>query len=97
MFEEFGNDQHLLCVKLTERFPSISTKRPGRVVDTITRIVAPTKPALNGVLRLSGSPLRSYRQRIWEPRIRTAKYRGKFCVYLLPTIAVTTNKNCLRT
>ena len=80
MFDEFGSDQHLLCVELSKRFPSISTKRPGRLVDTITRIVAPTKPSLNGVLRLTGSPLRSYRQRIWEPRVRTAKSRGRLHV-----------------
>ena len=35
MFDEFGSDQHL-CVELSKRFPSISTKRPGRLVDTIT-------------------------------------------------------------
>lgn len=73
MFEEFGSDQQHLCAEISKRFPSISTKRPGRLVDTITRIVAPTKPSLNGALKLTGSPLRSYRQRIWEPRVRTAK------------------------
>ena len=90
MFDEFGSDQHLLCMELSKRFPSISTKRPGRLVDTITRIVAPTKPSLNGVLRLTGSPLRSYRQRIWEPRVRTAKSRGRLHVYfkLLYTIII---------
>ena len=70
-------------MELSKRFPSISTKRPGRLVDTITRIVAPTKPSLNGVLRLTGFPLRSYRQRIWEPRVRIAKSRGRLHVYLL--------------
>lgn len=81
MFEEFGSDHHLLCAEISKRFPSISIKRPGR---TITRIVAPTKPSLNRVAKLTGSPLRSYRQRIWEPRVRTAKKGGRLfgCVYI---------------
>ena len=77
MFEELGSDQHLLCAQISKQFPSMSIKRPGRLVDTITRIVAPTKPSLNRASKLTGSPLHSYRQRIWEPRIRIAKNRGR--------------------
>lgn len=73
MFEEFGSDQYLLCAEISKQFPCISIKRPGRLVDTITRIAAPTKPSLNRVSKLTGSPLRSYRERTWEPRVRTAK------------------------
>ena len=77
LFGEFGSDQHLLCTEISKRFPSVSVKRPSHLVDTITRIIALTKPALNGTLKLSGSPLCSYRQRIWEPRVRTATSGGK--------------------
>ena len=77
LFQEFGSDQHLLCAEMSRLFPSISINRPGRVVDTITRIVAPTKQSLNGTLKLTGSPLRFYRQRIWEPRVRTARSGGR--------------------
>ena len=49
---------------------SPSIKRPGCVVDTIIYIVAPTKQSLNGTTTLTGSPLCSYHQRIWEPRGR---------------------------
>lgn len=80
MYDRFGSDHHLLCAEISKQFPSISTKRPGRLVDTITRIVAPTKPSLNGVSKLAGSPLRSYRQRIWEPRVRSAKSGGSTCI-----------------
>lgn len=84
MFEEFGSD---LCAEISKRFPFISIKRPGRLVDTITRIVAPTKPSLNRVAKVTGSPLRSYRQRIWEPRVRTAKKEvGHLTVYLHSTV-----------
>ena len=83
MFEDFGSDQHLLCAEISRQFPSVSIKRPGRLVDTITRIVAPTKSSLNGAAKLIGSPLCCYRQRTWEPRVRTAKKGGSLfdCVF----------------
>ena len=62
-----GSDHHLLCAEISKKFPSISIKLPGRVADTITCIVAPTKRSLNGTLKLIGSPLRTYRQCIWKP------------------------------
>ena len=40
-FCDYGSDQRLLCVEISKLCPSISTKHPGRLVDTITQIVPP--------------------------------------------------------
>nr|MCH9715538.1 hypothetical protein [Gammaproteobacteria bacterium] len=44
--------------------------RPCRFSETVKRIIAPTKPSLKGDAKLIGSPLTTYRKRIWKPRIR---------------------------
>ena len=36
------------------------------------RIVAPTQPSVIGEPKLTGSPLQTYRKRVWQPRIRNA-------------------------
>ena len=66
-----------------KQFPSISIKHSGHVANTITHIVAPTKRSLNGTLKLTGSPLRTYHQRIWKPRVRTAKSGGRLSIFAL--------------
>lgn len=78
LYAEFGSDDHMLCSEISKRFPSISVKRPGRVADTVSRIVAPaTTVSLNNrTVKLTGSPLRSYRQRVWKPRIRISRSEG---------------------
>ena len=88
LFEEFGSDHHLLCAEISKQFPSISIKRPGRVADTITRTVAPTKRSLNGTLKLTGSPLRTYRQHIWKPRVRTARSGGRLSIFALNNMLI---------
>ena len=60
----------LLCTEICRRYPGISVGRPSRLFDTIQRIVGPTRPSLRGTAKLTGSPLASYRRRVWEPRIR---------------------------
>ena len=78
LYAEIGSDDHMLCSEISKRFPSISVKRPGRVADTVSRIVAPaTTVSLNNrTVKLTGSPLRSYRQRVWKPRIRISRSEG---------------------
>ena len=61
----------LLYSEICRRYPDISVGRPSRLFDTIQRIVGPTRPSLRGTAKLNGSPLASYRRRVWEPRIRT--------------------------
>ena len=75
LYEAFGerpDAAHLLCSEMSKLYPCIRTKRPGRLFDSMKRIVAPTRPSLKGTAKVTGSPLASYRKRIWEPRIRTA-------------------------
>ena len=78
MYTEFGTDDCILCAEISKRFPSISVKRPGRVADSVFRIAAPaTVPALNNsTVKLTGTPLRSYRQRVWKPQIRISTSEG---------------------
>ena len=61
----------LLCSEICRRYPGISVGRRSRLFDTIQWIVGPTGPPLRGTAKLTGSPLASYRRRVWEPRIRT--------------------------
>ena len=72
LYNKYESDQDQLCTAVSERFPSVANTRPGRLYDSISRIVAPTKKALNGTVKLAegGSPLKSYCKRIWEPRVR---------------------------
>ena len=44
--------------------------RPTRFFDAVQRIVGPTRPSLRGSAKLTGSPLASYRRRVWQPRVR---------------------------
>ena len=80
LYEAFGerpDAAHLLCSEMSKLYPCIPTKRPGRLFDSVKRIVAPTRPSLKGAAKVTGSPLASYRKRIWEPRVRTAeRYTG---------------------
>lgn len=53
-------------------YPFINIERPGRLYDTVLRIVAPTHPSIRSDrATLRGTQLKSYRKRIWMPRIRT--------------------------
>ena len=65
----------LLCSEICRRYPGLMIGRPSRLFDTIQRIVGPTRASLRGTAKLTGSPLASYRRRVWEPRIRTT---GKY-------------------
>lgn len=79
LFEQLGdvpNAERVLCAELSKRYSSISVKRPGRTFDRIARIVAPARASVKGEAKLTGSPLRSYCKRVWEPRIRSASLRG---------------------
>ena len=61
----------LLCSEICRRYPNLLVGRPSRLFDTVQRIVGPTRASLRGTAKLTGSPLVSYRRRVWEPRIRT--------------------------
>ena len=75
IFEECDQTSPGDATHLTAAFkkvtPVLNVGRPGRFYDTIVRIVAPTRPALqNEKAALHGTPLHSYRERVWIPRIR---------------------------
>ena len=61
----------LLCVELCQCYPDMKVGRPSRLLDTVKRLIAPTRPNMLGPAKLTGSPLAHYRTRVWEPRIRT--------------------------
>ena len=60
----------ILAQQFKSRFPHIPISRPGRFLDTVRRLAAPTKSSTIGKTPLNGTPLRSYLQRQWIPRIR---------------------------
>ena len=62
--------------KFAKQFPNMMIGRPSRFYDTVKRIAAPTRPSLVGPSKLSGSPLVSYRKRIWAPRLQQAQGNG---------------------
>lgn len=62
----------VFCTELCQRYPHIKIGWPSRLLDTVKRLVAPTRASTLGPAKLTGSPLAHYRKRIWEPRIRTA-------------------------
>ena len=70
-FEGQADAADLLCSEICRRYPNLSVGRPSRLFDTVQRIVGPTRASLRGTAKLTGSPLVSYRRRVWEPRIRT--------------------------
>ena len=73
IFERHEGEKHateLIFSEVRRRYPCVSVSRPTRFFDTVRRIVGPTRPSLRGTAKLTGSPLASYRRRVWEPRIR---------------------------
>lgn len=50
--------------------------RPERFYDTVCRIAAPTKPSLRGKPKLTGTPLATYKRRVWVPKVRHTE--GKY-------------------
>ena len=70
LYEETSDDASILHTKLLERYPNLVVGRPCRLLETVKRIVAPTTPSLRGDAKLHGSPLATYRKRIWKPRVR---------------------------
>lgn len=74
---ESPNDENLLYSKFKVMYPKIYVGRPRRFYETITRLAAPTKHSLQGKCSLTGSPLTSYRKRIWQPRLRNVGMKGR--------------------
>lgn len=58
-------------ILLRKKFPNLRVGRPGHFYETVSRIAAPTKRT-----KLIGSPLSTYRKRLWEPRVRNIRSRG---------------------
>ena len=58
----------LLLDKFRQKYKHVSISRPERFYDTVCRIAAPTRPSLKGTSKLQGSPLVTYRRRIWVPK-----------------------------
>ena len=70
-FEEIEDEANLFSLKLRERYPNVKVGRLGRLLDTVKRLIAPTRPSTVGSAKLLGSPLKHYQKRFWEPCIRT--------------------------
>uniref|UniRef100_A0A1X7U376 Uncharacterized protein n=1 Tax=Amphimedon queenslandica TaxID=400682 RepID=A0A1X7U376_AMPQE len=66
---ESASDDHHFIKKFHEAFPSYNLSRPKRLIETVHRIVAPTKPSLRGPSKLNGSSLLAYRRRMWKPHV----------------------------
>ena len=66
----------LLCSKICKQYPNICVSRPMRLFDTIKRIAGPTRPSLRGPAKLAGSPLGTYRKRVWKPHTRATQTPG---------------------
>lgn len=58
-------------------YPTVPISRPGRFLDTVKRLAAATRPSAVRPA-MAGTPLRSYLQRRWIPRIRNMQ--GKSCI-----------------
>lgn len=69
--EESYNIANALFDRFSKLHPNVVLGRPSRFYDTVKRIAAPTKPSLVGPSKLSGSPLVSYRKRVWVPKVQT--------------------------
>lgn len=67
------NLSEVLVADFKELYPQIEIGRADRFLDTVRRIAAPTKSSSLGSSRLAGSPLRTYLNRTWIPRIRNKK------------------------
>lgn len=84
IFERFEGQpdvQDLLFAEVCKCYPNVTVSCPSRFYDTIRRLVAPTRPSLHGEAKLTGSPLASYRRRVWQPRVRnTGKTIIEYCV-----------------
>ena len=64
------NIVNTLFDKFIKLYPNVMIGRPSRFCDTVKRIAAPTRPSLTGPSKVSGSPLVSYRKRIWVPKVQ---------------------------
>ena len=69
LYEDTSDDASILHTKLLERYP-VLVGRHCRLLETVKRIVVPTRPSLRGDAKLHGSPLPTYRKRIWKPCVR---------------------------
>jgi len=68
---ERSSDQDSLLLEVKNEFPLLQNiGRPGRFFNTVQRIAAPTLSSTLGSAKLAGSPLKTYRKRVWEPRTR---------------------------
>ena len=66
----------LLCSELCIQYPNISFTRLTTLFDALKPIAGPTQPSLGCPAKLTGSPLASYRKRVWKPRIRNSQISG---------------------
>ena len=70
-----------LCTKFRKLYPYIPIGRPDRFHDTIKWLAAPTRPSIKGPSKLQGSPLVTYRKRIWIPKTNN-KPKGMALVFV---------------
>ena len=77
-----ANDADSLLLEFRKEFPNCPVGRPGRFFDIVQRIAAPTQPSTIGHARLAGSPLQSYRRRVWQARIRNAEGSASGLLFL---------------
>ena len=70
-FEGQPDAADLLCSELSARYPHLSVSHPTRLLDIIKCLAGPTRPSIRGPTKLVGTPLATYRKRVWKARTRT--------------------------
>ena len=58
------NDADVLLSEFRKQFLDCPVGRPGSFFYTVLQIVAPTQSSIIGELKLTGSPLQTYRKRV---------------------------------
>ena len=74
--KESQSVSELLVLRLHDNYPCVNIGRPSRLLDTVRRIAAPTRPSAAEKSKLNGSSLRSYLKRRWSPRVRNMPSKG---------------------
>ena len=79
-FDECKDDPERLLSKFKGTYPFVYVGCADHFYETITRIVAPTRPSLRGGCSLSDLQIAAYRKRIWKPRIHNTSKLGMSCM-----------------
>lgn len=81
-YEDDPNIAEMIFCTIKELYPRIEISRPSRVLDSVRRIVAPTRQSARGDAKIVGLSLETYRKKVWEPRIRTPGICRQYQYYI---------------